>query len=274
MRLVKASKVDRRIVNNYFILNDRFFTPEIERTIEQNRAVVLEENGVIKAFICILGNRIENDELLGKIMLNINCDISDEIMEQICEWIKYNRKYYDRFVIYKAPKDKVNIFEKQGFNIKEDLIVYEKILEKDNLKICRNLTKVHGDDLNEINSLDCRAFDKIWRENKNILYRLLTNEDNNFRFVAVKDNEKIVAFAFYRYRPHISEGYLNRMAVDPGYQGKGIGKMLLEDALNWFEKKGADTVRLTTQCNNEKSVALYKQYGFKNVDKSIVITYK
>lgn len=274
MRLVKASKIDRRIVNNYFILNDRFFNPEIERTIEENRAMVLEENGVIKAFICILGNKIENGELLGKIMLNINCDISDEIMEQICQWIKYNRKHYDRFVIYKAPKDKVHIFKKEGFNIKEDLIVYEKILEKENFKVCNNLEKVSGADLKEINSLDCRAFDKIWRENKNSLYRLLTNEDNNFRFIALKDEGKIVAFAFYRYRPHIGEGYLNRMAVDPSYQGKGIGKMLLEDALNWFKKKGAETVRLTTQCNNEKSVALYKNYGFKPVDKSIVITYK
>lgn len=274
MRLVKASKVDRRILNNYFILNDRFFTPEIERTIEENKAIVLEENQVIKAFICILGNRIENGEILGKIMLNIDYNLTDELVREICHWIKFNRKYYDRFVIYKAPQDKVSVFKEEGFNIKEDLIIYEKVLSNQIYKKGKNIIKVTGADLEEVNSLDCKAFSKIWWENKSILYRLLRNQDNNFRFIGIKENDKIIAYACYRYRPHNSEGYISRMCVDPDYQGRGFGKTLLEDALYWFNEKNAEIIRLTTQLHNEKSVPLYEKYGFKPVDKSIVITYK
>jgi [ribosomal protein S18]-alanine N-acetyltransferase len=59
-----------------------------------------------------------------------------------------------------------------------------------------------------------------------------------------------------------SGGHLARLAVHPGYQGKGVGYTILRDLLAQFERRGARHVTVNTQDDNTASISLYEKAGF------------
>lgn len=56
--------------------------------------------------------------------------------------------------------------------------------------------------------------------------------------------------------------YLQRIAVDPGEQGKGIGRSLLRGSMAWARGRGARTMLLNTQTDNERALVLYRSESF------------
>ena len=56
--------------------------------------------------------------------------------------------------------------------------------------------------------------------------------------------------------------YLQRLAVHPGAQRRGIATMLVTDALHWAARRGARTMLVNTQEQNHPAVALYERLGF------------
>ena len=58
-------------------------------------------------------------------------------------------------------------------------------------------------------------------------------------------------------------GYLQRLAVTARSQGRGLGLLLVLDALNWLQRRGAQTARVNTQPDNERALALYQRCGFR-----------
>ena len=61
---------------------------------------------------------------------------------------------------------------------------------------------------------------------------------------------------------------LVKMAVAPAFQGRGISKMLLEKCLNKARELKAEKVFLYSNSQLTTAIALYKKYGFVNVDAS------
>lgn len=57
--------------------------------------------------------------------------------------------------------------------------------------------------------------------------------------------------------------HLNRIAVHPARQGRGVGAALLRDALRAFWRQGAGYVTLNTQSDNVYSRRLYRRFGFE-----------
>jgi ribosomal-protein-alanine N-acetyltransferase len=57
--------------------------------------------------------------------------------------------------------------------------------------------------------------------------------------------------------------HLNRIAVHPAHQGRGVGAALLRDALRAFWRQGAGYVTLNTQSDNVYSQRLYRRFGFE-----------
>ena len=62
---------------------------------------------------------------------------------------------------------------------------------------------------------------------------------------------------------HPPAAHLNRVAVHPAHQGRGLGTLLLCDALRAFWRQGAQQVTLNTQTDNHKSRQLYRRCGFE-----------
>lgn len=64
------------------------------------------------------------------------------------------------------------------------------------------------------------------------------------------------------------KGDIVLIGVTPEKQGKGIGRCLVYQALNWFKGKKVDTVTVRTQANNIQAINFYMGLGFrmKHVD--------
>jgi GNAT superfamily N-acetyltransferase len=60
-----------------------------------------------------------------------------------------------------------------------------------------------------------------------------------------------------------SRGFVQRLAVDPAFQGGGTGRRLLLDGLHWLASHGATTASVNTQEGNEAALSLYISTGFR-----------
>src|SRR5258708_4209309 len=59
---------------------------------------------------------------------------------------------------------------------------------------------------------------------------------------------------------------LAKMAVVPGWQGKGVSKMLMEKCLEKAKELGATRLILFSHSSLERAIGLYKKYGFEHVE--------
>jgi ribosomal protein S18 acetylase RimI-like enzyme len=58
-------------------------------------------------------------------------------------------------------------------------------------------------------------------------------------------------------------GYVQRLAVHPTGQGRGTGRRLLLDGLDWLARHGVHRVFVNTQTTNCAALALYGDVGFR-----------
>lgn len=58
-------------------------------------------------------------------------------------------------------------------------------------------------------------------------------------------------------------GYLQRLAVDPAAAGRGVGTVLVLDALLWMRARRVERAVVNTQVTNERALALYLRLGFR-----------
>lgn len=61
---------------------------------------------------------------------------------------------------------------------------------------------------------------------------------------------------------HHTSGHLARLGVDPAIQGRGVGKVLLDNLIQRFNWRGVRTLTVNTQLSNYRSQRLYERYGF------------
>ncbi len=61
-------------------------------------------------------------------------------------------------------------------------------------------------------------------------------------------------------------GFLQRLAVDPSVEGRGVGSALVVDALRWLGRTGALEAWVNTQPRNLRARDLYLRHGFVERD--------
>ena len=61
-----------------------------------------------------------------------------------------------------------------------------------------------------------------------------------------------------------TRGYVQRLAVHPEAQGRGLGSALVVDGLHWLRRWRAAEALVNTQITNDRAVALYERLGFRH----------
>jgi ribosomal protein S18 acetylase RimI-like enzyme len=88
-------------------------------------------------------------------------------------------------------------------------------------------------------------------------------------FAAVTDDGEIVGYVTTRLRPEASVGWIPNLAVAPEHQGEGLGRRLLEHALEFFRERGMAVAKIETLEQNPVGQALYPRLGFTEVARQI-----
>jgi len=68
-----------------------------------------------------------------------------------------------------------------------------------------------------------------------------------------------------------TDGYLQRLAVDPAHQRHGLGRALALDGLNWLRQKGTTRAVVNTQIANTAAYSLYEGLGFRSQSSDLVV---
>ncbi len=79
----------------------------------------------------------------------------------------------------------------------------------------------------------------------------------NFKLTA---DDRMAAFAITQVV--LDEATLFNIAVDPDFQRRGLGRMLLEHLIDELEKRGVVTLWLEVRASNAAAIALYESLGF------------
>jgi ribosomal-protein-alanine N-acetyltransferase len=88
---------------------------------------------------------------------------------------------------------------------------------------------------------------------------LSSMEVGHYSVVMHKDSD-ILGFAIYS--PIIPESHLLNIAVDPAYQGKGLGDKLLQQIILQNRTIGVKTISLEVRVSNLPAINLYEKRGF------------
>jgi len=129
--------------------------------------------------------------------------------------------------------------------------------ENGNSRADITLRPMNLDDLGVVEAIDVASFVPVWQNSKPSLE--LAFRQAAFATIA-EQHGKPVGYQISTATP--IGGHLARLAVLPSYQGRGIGYALVRDLLSQFARRGAQTVTVNTQQNNDASLSLYLKAGF------------
>ncbi|MHC1697871.1 MAG: ribosomal protein S18-alanine N-acetyltransferase [Geobacteraceae bacterium] len=112
-------------------------------------------------------------------------------------------------------------------------------------------------DLQEVLTLERASFPHPWNEEH------ILNEIHSLRsFPLLARLEDGSCAGYICPMLVLDEGQILNVAVQPSCRGRGIGRMLLEAALEQFRKKGATVVYLEVRPTNRTAISLYTRCGF------------
>jgi ribosomal protein S18 acetylase RimI-like enzyme len=107
--------------------------------------------------------------------------------------------------------------------------------------------------------VDQAAFAPFWRLDAAGLAEALT-ATSAVHFQVARDASGVVGYSVCGRAGH--RGYVQRLAVAPSHQGRGVGGALLVDGLRWLRRWGARDALVNTQEDNDRSLRLYQRSGF------------
>lgn len=81
-------------------------------------------------------------------------------------------------------------------------------------------------------------------------------------YTAFRDGELVGYIGMHHI---IDEGYINNVAVRESCRRQGIATQLLETLMDYAKKEDLLTLTLEVRASNQAAIAMYKDFGFKEV---------
>lgn len=156
-----------------------------------------------------------------------------------------------------------------GFEVHERLHLLSRAVDPAvDLGAEADLRRARRRDRAGVLAVDAAAFPPFWRlDEPGLDDALAATPSARFRVALVGD--EVVGYAVTGRAA--SRGYLQRLAVHPDVQRRGIAAALVADALRWLRRWSAREVLVNTQESNDGAVALYERLGFRRHDEGLAV---
>jgi len=108
--------------------------------------------------------------------------------------------------------------------------------------------------------IDRRAFSSPWANDTTALADIMSATPFH-RSRSVYVDGRMVAFSISGRAGR--SGYVQRLAVDPSARRQGFAQLLLDDAVQWMQRRGVDEAMVNTAATNRPALSLYESSGFE-----------
>jgi len=148
-----------------------------------------------------------------------------------------------------------------GFEVHERLHLLERALGDLPEAPDASLRRARRRDRPRVLEIDTAAFSGFWRlDDAGIDEALTATPASRFR-VGLEPGGGVGGYAICGRAGR--RGFLQRLAVAPGLEGRGLGRALVLDGLGWLRRRGVERVVVNTQEANERALRLYERLGFR-----------
>lgn len=124
-------------------------------------------------------------------------------------------------------------------------------------------------DLSDALRVDQAAFDSFWRFDRPALLEAVHATGHRVIQLVRRPGGGLAGFAITGLGGSLA--YLQRLAVDPAWQGRGIGRSLVRRSAAWAKAQGASALLLNTPDGNGSAAALYTSEGFRTVTRDLAV---
>lgn len=159
-----------------------------------------------------------------------------------------------------------------GYNVRSELTALSRDLDAvPPLPDSRGHTRrARRRDLDEVLKVDTGAFGPFWRLDAEGLRDARTaTPRSRWR---VNRGTEVMGYCITGRAG--STGYLQRLAVAADRQGRGLGTLLVSDALAWLRQTGVRTALVNTPPDNGRALALYGRCGFQVEPHRLAVLYR
>jgi ribosomal protein S18 acetylase RimI-like enzyme len=137
------------------------------------------------------------------------------------------------------------------------------------------IRRAHSADRSAVLELDHLAFDPFWRlDGAGLADALHATPRARFRVALGGQTAAALpaGIAGYAITGRAgAHGFLQRLAVHPECQRRGVGRALVLDGLVWLHRRGVERVVVNTQLENRGALALYESLGFRREPRGLSV---
>ena len=125
----------------------------------------------------------------------------------------------------------------------------------------RRTRRARGADNEALLAVDRAAFEAFWQlDAAGFAQAARATPRSHTR---VTRETPLAGYALFGRADHV--GYVQRLAIRPDAQGRGLGPALLGDGLRWLRVHNARSAFVNTQVDNDRALGLYERAGFRRL---------
>lgn len=160
-------------------------------------------------------------------------------------------------------------WQQAGFEEYIDLALMRKSLDGGGEAPSHLVIEKPNADLTDLLSIDAAAFPEFWRFSLDGLEEAIQATSRSTTLIILGGDGTPIAYAVVGFGSAIA--YLQRVAVEPAWQGHGMGRSLVRVAIRKARESGAKVLLLNTQLDNAQAIRLYENEGFAKLPEPLTL---